>query len=802
MKIPAAFLLSLLSSTALAQNINPSPGNIWTYYGPTLGSGWGTLAGVQLPFPSSSTLGGVKSLTPSISGQFLNSLDNTGTFTRATALIPSNNLSDLASTTIAANNLLGNTTAHTYYARAYGNCTWAVDGTGDNSACILAAITAAKANVTIGGDFFRNGGATVILPEGNIGVAATILQNTAPGIIIRGAGGPGSFGYCKTSLTWTGAAGGTVIKNELTIGGGLEGLCIKGNTTTAGTGASIGIQLRSSTNATYRDVYVQNVQSKAWDLDVDSANTRGLSNNNFYDVPVTLNTTGAINASCWDIGPGSATNDTWGNQWMRAVCQHQNGVGWKIANTDTNFFHHIWAQPILGGTGKGVQLLGSAAGPFNLSEARANVFSGVFLSGFYAETNTFPSFNNYVTILGRGSGAPLPVIAAGATLGYETDDGIRFDNRSGATTLTHGGMSYKATPGANNAVFDIDTANASNAATVGKFGPTLPIYLLYNNPTVGFNLYWKGGGNFAYGKGSSASYGGSLNYAGNTGTFTFSGTTATGNADDTAALTNFATLERTGNFTLLPGGALLTAPSAKVTGNMTVGSTATPGANNAIFDVDAVTSFATAAKFGPSLPTYLMAGSPVVGFNAYWNTGAWKYGKGSSGNYGGTLSYGATTGTFTFSGTTATGNANDTATLTNFATLERTGNFGLLGHLLLENTKQYQSKDSGGTTRALLSMFSDNKTYLDGGAGGIAIRTNNAAATVGSTTGTSANFTFNNPVILGSGYTVASLPAGTVGMRTYVTDQTTACPATGAVLTGGGAIVCPAFYNGAAWVGG
>jgi hypothetical protein len=52
-----------------------------------------------------------------------------------------------------------------------------------------------------------------------------------------------------------------------------------------------------------------------------------------------------------------------------------------------------------------------------------------------------------------------------------------------------------------------------------------------------------------------------------------------------------------------------------------------------------------------------------------------------------------------------------------------------------------------------------------------------------------------------AGYTVAGLPAGTVGMRAYVTDQTTACVAAGAALTGGGAITCPVFYNGSAWVG-
>jgi hypothetical protein len=49
-----------------------------------------------------------------------------------------------------------------------------------------------------------------------------------------------------------------------------------------------------------------------------------------------------------------------------------------------------------------------------------------------------------------------------------------------------------------------------------------------------------------------------------------------------------------------------------------------------------------------------------------------------------------------------------------------------------------------------------------------------------------------------AGYTVATLPAGTVGMRAYVTDAT--LPVYNGALTGGGAVTVPVFYNGAAWV--
>jgi len=47
-------------------------------------------------------------------------------------------------------------------------------------------------------------------------------------------------------------------------------------------------------------------------------------------------------------------------------------------------------------------------------------------------------------------------------------------------------------------------------------------------------------------------------------------------------------------------------------------------------------------------------------------------------------------------------------------------------------------------------------------------------------------------------YTVATLPAGNQGDEAYVTDAT--APTYLGALTGGGAVVCPVFYNGSAWV--
>lgn len=84
------------------------------------------------------------------------------------------------------------------------------------------------------------------------------------------------------------------------------------------------------------------------------------------------------------------------------------------------------------------------------------------------------------------------------------------------------------------------------------------------------------------------------------------------------------------------------------------------------------------------------------------------------------------------------------------------------------------------------------------------------STTVGSTGGVTFNavgagsaFTFSDKIIHSlpenlKTYTVATLPAGVVGDFAYVTDAT--APTYLGALVGGGAVVCPVFYNGAAWV--
>jgi hypothetical protein len=100
-----------------------------------------------------------------------------------------------------------------------------------------------------------------------------------------------------------------------------------------------------------------------------------------------------------------------------------------------------------------------------------------------------------------------------------------------------------------------------------------------------------------------------------------------------------------------------------------------------------------------------------------------------------------------------------------------------------------------------LSGTSTNTTVVNGiylsAANTLKLTTSGANALTVSTTG---NVAFTNPISTG-GYTVSGLPTGIIGMRAYVTDQTTSCPLAGGTLTGSGGVTCPVFYNGSAWVG-
>jgi len=116
-----------------------------------------------------------------------------------------------------------------------------------------------------------------------------------------------------------------------------------------------------------------------------------------------------------------------------------------------------------------------------------------------------------------------------------------------------------------------------------------------------------------------------------------------------------------------------------------------------------------------------------------------------------------------------------------------------------------QSVVAGGATNTAGQDFTITGSQSTGSGVGGSIIFQTAAANSGGGAGIQ-NTLANAMVIdsvktvrLGTGYTVATLPAaGTAGRRTYVTDAL--APVYLGTLTGGGAVVCPVFDNGTAWV--
>ena len=143
-----------------------------------------------------------------------------------------------------------------------------------------------------------------------------------------------------------------------------------------------------------------------------------------------------------------------------------------------------------------------------------------------------------------------------------------------------------------------------------------------------------------------------------------------------------------------------------------------------------------------------------------------------------------------------------TAAITGFASASlgaisgTTGTFGA-GEVVITNAGSIGLINLGETTTSGIIGNSTSAAQIRfyGATSG----TPNAIGITGNTSVTG-TLSATGPVKTG-GSTVALLPAGTIGQRYYVTDQLTTCAVPGAALTGGGAVTCPVFYNGTAWVG-
>lgn len=124
-----------------------------------------------------------------------------------------------------------------------------------------------------------------------------------------------------------------------------------------------------------------------------------------------------------------------------------------------------------------------------------------------------------------------------------------------------------------------------------------------------------------------------------------------------------------------------------------------------------------------------------------------------------------------------------------------------VGCFALDNASIIQSLDSGGTLRSVIQMFSDNKTYLDGGSAGWVVRTNNSGATsaTGDATG-NVKFAHGTQLAAATAATILAITcnAAAEGTMYSVTDANSAV--FNAAVAAGGANHMIAYCNGSAWV--
>jgi hypothetical protein len=218
------------------------------------------------------------------------------------------------------------------------------------------------------------------------------------------------------------------------------------------------------------------------------------------------------------------------------------------------------------------------------------------------------------------------------------------------------------------------TVEKLRGSTSAKFGNTLPVYLVANNPNIGFNAYSEGG-SWKFGSSTAASYGANIGFNAANGKLGFYFSQTTGLEG-----TPFTPAER---FSILPSG---------YTGI---------GNNSPAFPLTVdLTKGLTNAKFGESSSVFIMNSMPAIGFNTYYN-GGFKFGKTSSPGYAGAFSFSTANGNLVFYSSTATGADGASASMNYVFTLTNQGKLGLGAGMTVPTSKLSIKQTSGDYTEGI-----------------------------------------------------------------------------------------------------
>lgn len=299
-------------------------------------------------------------------------------------------------------------------------------------------------------DLVVAGGATHIQLLRRTGAQAYAIDETidlsdCDNLRLQGMGCSRS-GETATTLVWTGAAGGTVLKVDGVAQ--TEGLVI-GGFDIDGAGLALRcLDTRSVVSASLADMRLFGATQWQWFLDVG---TSGLNSQTLTARHLFLDAYTQPGSGGMKIGAGSATNDTCAS-WINDIqIQFLNGVGFDAGSADSITFSDLKIYRFVGGTGKALICRAGTNGAGFNNWFQGNTFTnfepraldGSVTNFVEVETGTRDPENNRFGMLDQ-SGPQYPTFANATVLakntitseqGYRLEKGLWRSDRSGYQTF-------------------------------------------------------------------------------------------------------------------------------------------------------------------------------------------------------------------------------------------------------------------------------------------------------------------------------------------------------------------------------
>lgn len=300
-------------------------------------------------------------------------------------------------------------------------------------------------------DLVRAGqGTDVRIPHGTgaqaLSIDATLDASECHNMRLLG-GGAGPSGYYATSLYWTGAVGGTMLKVDhltgQTVGVTIEGFELNGQAT-----ADRLLDTRGMTQSQFNHLRFAGAKEWCWWMDIGSSgeNSQGNRGHHLFMDPYV----GYPSGGGFKVGPGGLNNDTAQCHFYNWQIQHLNGTGMDLGACDTITFEDLRVYRFPGGTAKGLIVrAGTVPGSFvnwcqdnHFDRMEIKPLDGSAVNYVEVQTGVRDPQNNHFHMLDQ-SGTEYPTFAGSTVLlntvsselGYLLQRGAIRIGREGIVTL-------------------------------------------------------------------------------------------------------------------------------------------------------------------------------------------------------------------------------------------------------------------------------------------------------------------------------------------------------------------------------